>query len=123
MVANLSFAAALLQSLHLLRIRSAVAQSPIDRDQLGMGNRYDRTLTSAAEFQFLVAHLEKGLCLCCSGPCRLRADFLPQGAAAAIARALKAGQVYIEKMTTTRDDGRAIPVPSGLSHHWSGSIF
>ena len=58
MVTNLSFASVLLQSLHLFRIWSAIAQSPIDRDQLGMGNRYDRTLTSPAELQFLVVHLE-----------------------------------------------------------------
>src|SRR5437762_3250259 len=72
MVANLSFASVLLQSLHLFWIRSAVAQSPIDGDQLGMRNRNDRALTAASKLHSLVAHLEKGFLVCGSRPCRLR---------------------------------------------------
>src|SRR2546428_311661 len=72
MVTNLSFPPVLLQSLHLFRIRSAIAQSPIDSDQLGMRNRYDSALASPPELQSLVAHLEKGFLVCCSRPCGLR---------------------------------------------------
>src|SRR6266852_5854603 len=72
MVTNLSFAPVLLQSLRLLRIRSAVAESPIDGDQLGMRNGYDGPLTAAPQLQSLVTHLEKGLLVRRSSPCRLR---------------------------------------------------
>jgi hypothetical protein len=47
MVTNLSVASVLLQSLHLLWIRSAVAESPIDGDQLRVGDGYNGTLTAA----------------------------------------------------------------------------
>src|SRR5436309_10221973 len=59
MVTNLSLASVLLESLHLLWIRSAVAESPIDGDQLGMRNRYDGTLTPTPQLQSLVTHLER----------------------------------------------------------------
>src|SRR6266581_8266242 len=72
MVTNLSLASVLLESLHLLWIRSAVAESPIDGDQLGMRNRYDGTLTPTPQLQSLVTHLEKGLLVRRSSPCRLR---------------------------------------------------
>ena len=52
MMSDLSLAAALFHSLYLFRIRSAMAHSPIDGDQLGMPNRDDGTLTSAAELDF-----------------------------------------------------------------------
>ena len=58
---NLSLASVLLQSLHLLWIGNSVAESPIDGDQLGMGNRYDGTLTPAPQLQALVTRLEKRL--------------------------------------------------------------
>src|SRR5438093_4322907 len=72
MVTNLSLASVLLESLHLAWIRSAVAESPIDGDQLGMRNRYDGTLTPTPQLQSLVTHLEKGLLVRRSSPCRLR---------------------------------------------------
>src|SRR5437773_6874043 len=72
MVTNLGFAAVLFYSLYLFWIRSAVAQNPIDRDQLSMRNRDDRTLTSSPELHSLVSQLEKGFLVRGSGPSRLR---------------------------------------------------
>jgi hypothetical protein len=39
----------------------------------------------------------------------------------ALAR-LRAGDVWIESVTT-RDAGKAIPIPDGLVHHWIGAAF
>src|SRR5437867_4427096 len=58
--------------LYLFWIRSAVAQSPIDRDQLSVRNSHNRTLTSPPEFHSLVSHLEQGFLVCGSSPSRLR---------------------------------------------------
>lgn len=35
---------------------------------------------------------------------------------------LRQGQIYIEQLHT-KEDGRPIPVPDGLVHHWAGVIF
>ena len=51
MVTNLSFTPVLLESLNLLWIKNTVPDSPIEGDQLGMGYRGDRALTSAPELE------------------------------------------------------------------------
>jgi hypothetical protein len=51
MVSNLSLAPVFLQSLHLFWIGSAVAESQIDGDQLGMHNGEDCTLTPTSQLQ------------------------------------------------------------------------
>ena len=48
MVTDLGFAAVLFHALYLFGIGSAVAESPIDRDQLSVRDRDDRTLTPRA---------------------------------------------------------------------------
>jgi hypothetical protein len=35
---------------------------------------------------------------------------------------LRQGQIYIEQLHT-KEDGRPIPIPGGLVHHWAGVIF
>src|SRR6058998_4059169 len=72
MVANLSFAAGLFHALYLFWIRSAVAQSPVDRDQLSMRNCHDRSLTSPPELHSLESPLEKRFLVRRSSPSRLR---------------------------------------------------
>src|SRR5947199_6235095 len=72
MVANLSFAAVLFHALYLFWIRSAVAQSPVDRDQLSMRNCHDRSLTSPPELHSLESPLEKRFLVRRSSPSRLR---------------------------------------------------
>src|SRR5262245_35430431 len=53
----------------------------------------------------------------------LRTDYVKPANASAIRGVLKNGQVYIEKLNTTAPNGKEIPVPDGLIHHWFGSIF
>src|SRR5438046_5703714 len=72
MVANLSFAAVLFHALYLFWIRSAVAQSAVDRDQLSMRNCHDRSLTSPPELHSLESPLEKRFLVRRSSPSRLR---------------------------------------------------
>jgi hypothetical protein len=52
----------------------------------------------------------------------LVADFLG-GDASAARSAIQRGEVFIRKLNTTNDEGRDIPVPDGMIHHWYGSIF
>src|SRR5437762_12134776 len=72
MVANLSSAAGLFHALYLFWIRTAVAQSPVDRDQLSMRNCHDRSLTSPPELHSLESPLEKRFLVRRSSPSRLR---------------------------------------------------
>ena len=53
----------------------------------------------------------------------LRADFLKPADAAPITGAIKAGQVFIQKVRTRGADGKEVPVPDGLIHHWFGAVF
>jgi hypothetical protein len=36
---------------------------------------------------------------------------------------LKSGKVYVQKMVTSDDKGKSIPVTGGLIHHWYGAIL
>jgi hypothetical protein len=49
-------------------------------------------------------------------------DSLPEADAKQARRKLRAGEVFSTKLETAVD-GRAIDVPSGLVHHWLGSVF
>lgn len=49
-------------------------------------------------------------------------DTLPEAEAREAQRRLRAGEVFTTKLETTAE-GRAIPVPHGLVHHWLGSVF
>ena len=68
MVTDLSLAAVLFHALYLFGIGSAVAQSPIDRNQLSVRNRENCTLTSPPELHSLVSQLEKRFLVCGSSP-------------------------------------------------------
>lgn len=47
---------------------------------------------------------------------------LPEARRAAADQQLHHGQIVIERLYTL-DDGRTIPVPGGIIHHWIGTIF
>ncbi|HTV57302.1 MAG TPA: hypothetical protein VMJ93_00355 [Verrucomicrobiae bacterium] len=49
-------------------------------------------------------------------------DTLPAARRDAAYASLRAGNVVIEKMETL-DNGKPIPVPGGLIHHWIGTVF
>jgi hypothetical protein len=49
-------------------------------------------------------------------------DALPDAQRRARIDALRRGELVIERLTA-RDGGREIPVPDGLIHHWTGSVF
>lgn len=56
-----------------------------------------------------------------SGPF-LCIDTLPSARRDAAYAELRAGKVVIEKMETL-DDGKPIPIPGGIIHHWIGTVF
>ena len=49
-------------------------------------------------------------------------DRLPEASRRETYARLQKGQIYIEQLHTN-EDGRSIPVPGGLVHHWVGVIF
>ena len=49
-------------------------------------------------------------------------DGLPSGRKEDIYAKVRQGAIYIQPMHTT-EDGRAIPIPGGLVHHWAGVMF
>ena len=49
-------------------------------------------------------------------------DTLPASQRVAALAQLRSGKIVIEKLTTL-DDGKPIPVPGGLIHHWIGIVF
>jgi len=49
-------------------------------------------------------------------------DSLPAKQRQAAMRKLQSGELYIEPVKTT-SDGKAIPVPGGMIHHWVGVVF
>jgi hypothetical protein len=51
----------------------------------------------------------------------LAIDFQPDAPAAR--ERMRAGQLEIHRMTTTRESGREIEVDNGLIHHWVGAAF
>ena len=59
MVLDPSLPPVFFQLLYLFRIRSGVAEGPIDADQLGVRNGDDCTLTSPPELHSLITYPEK----------------------------------------------------------------
>ena len=49
-------------------------------------------------------------------------DRLPEAERKQAYAALRRGDVHIEQLRTT-DDGRALPLPDGLAHHWVGLAY
>jgi hypothetical protein len=49
-------------------------------------------------------------------------DRLPVARRADILRRLKAGETVIERLET-RENGREVEIPSGMVHHWTGTVF
>lgn len=49
-------------------------------------------------------------------------DRLPEADRKRAYEALRRGEVHIEQLRTT-DDGHALPMPDGLTHHWVGLAF
>jgi hypothetical protein len=58
-----------------------------------------------------------------SGDGFLVQEFLPAGERARAAAAISAGEVFATKLHTLEPDGTEVETPSGLVHHWAGSIF
>src|SRR5437867_12362423 len=110
MVANLSFAAVLFHALYLFWIRSAVAQSPVDRDQLSMGNCHDGSLTSPPELHSLESPLEERLLVRRSSPSRLRPGRSQRAAALSRPSAMSFGGALIVARTNRRPGCRATTV-------------
>ncbi len=52
----------------------------------------------------------------------LRVDRLDPAARRTVLDKLRAGEVTIDRLET-KDGGRAIDVPDGMIHHWSGTVF
>ncbi len=50
-------------------------------------------------------------------------DALPAAQAREARRTLHSGQVYTRKLATKDARGRRIEIPSGMVHHWMGSVF
>ena len=50
-------------------------------------------------------------------------DALPAAQAREARRTLRSGQVYTRKLATKDARGRRIEIPSGMVHHWMGSVF
>jgi hypothetical protein len=69
---DLSLAPVLLQLLYLFGIWLAIAESPIDPDQLSVRNANDGTLTSSSELDSLITGEEKRVLFACRRPTRLR---------------------------------------------------
>ena len=53
----------------------------------------------------------------------LPTDFLNDSDPRATRSLLRNGQVYIRRVKTTDRNGKDIPVPDGMVHHWLGAIF
>lgn len=49
-------------------------------------------------------------------------DGLPHPAIQETYARLRQGQIYIDQLHT-KEDGRLIPIPGGLVHHWVGVVF
>jgi putative flippase GtrA len=53
----------------------------------------------------------------------LATDFEPSGTPAEVRARLRRGDIVVAPVDTTDADGRPIEVPSGMIHHWRGTIF
>ena len=52
----------------------------------------------------------------------LLVDSLPESQRVAVLARLRAGEVVVDRLET-HDAGKAIDVPAGICHHWSGAVF
>jgi len=50
-------------------------------------------------------------------------DFLPPDVAARVEETISSGGVFVQRMETRNEEGREIEIPSGMVHHWYGSVF
>ena len=50
-------------------------------------------------------------------------DYLPAEVAGQAAETVAAGNVFVHEMETLNEEGREIDVPSGMVHHWYGTVF
>ena len=50
-------------------------------------------------------------------------DFLPEEEAGECRQAIESGGVCVLKMETLNEAGRQVTIPSGMVHHWLGSVF
>lgn len=58
-----------------------------------------------------------------AGASFLLLDGLPEKEADNAREAIRAGDVFTKKLETHSGDGRPIPMPDGLVHHWLGIVF
>ena len=103
--------AAMLQIALLLPLAQAAPLPPRLRDDtLAAFERYVRQTDQRNQ-----AELAAGTGL-------LWVDTLPDPQRQAAYTALRRGEVQIQQLTTL-DNGKAIPCPGGLIHHWAGAVF
>jgi hypothetical protein len=50
-------------------------------------------------------------------------DYLPPEVAGEAEETILAGKVFVHRMETRNEEGREINIPSGMVHHWYGTIF
>ena len=50
-------------------------------------------------------------------------DFLPDEQTREYWEKISTGEIYVDKLETKREDRKKIDVPSGMIHHWFGSVF
>jgi hypothetical protein len=58
-----------------------------------------------------------------SGEAFLVRDFLPAEVAGQAQETVSGGGVFVHQMETRNEEGREIDIPSGIVHHWYGTVF
>jgi hypothetical protein len=58
-----------------------------------------------------------------SGEKFLVRDFLPPDLAGRAEETISGGDVFVHQMETRNEEGREIDIPSGMVHHWYGTVF
>lgn len=111
--AALSLAVATCFTVLVAAAQSAPADPVPARLQPGTVSAFDRYVRFSAERNEM--ELRRGSAL-------LWIDSLPQGSRTEAYAALKRGEVEIHQLSTL-ENGRPIPCPGGLIHHWVGVIF
>jgi hypothetical protein len=100
--------------LSLGALPTAVSAANLKPQTIAAFNRY--VAVSEAEINSSLASLHG------DPPPFLWVDRLPAAQRSADLAQLRAGQIVVARLATL-DDGRSIPVPGGMIHHWIGTIF
>ncbi len=100
----------------LVVLMSATSAGPVQAAEL-------KSKTTQAWNAYVLATEQRIARELASGQGFLVMDFQPRPRSAADRRALMAGEVLVSDMETLGRDGEEFDVPSGMIHHWSGSVF